>query len=695
MIPQVDGGQSDPDSDDDEHEKCNENNGINGMNHENEIRCLLTNARSLMPKMDSMIDAFRSLDLNFASITETWFRGGKALANKLTEVEGSSGIKILHRSRDGRIKKTGGGVALAFNMGNCNFKNRHLKHVDKQFEVMCATGSVGKIPRRVVVFVIYVPPSTRVAEVAKLKEAIGAEITSVRRAFKNPIIIVNGDLNHRDFADCLDEVGEFSVLPTGPTRGQNTIDVIHSNIQDCISESWTVPPLQAANGALSDHRCVVAVAKFPKERGYEWKIAWRRSRNANSEAAFTEEMKNRDWTDIKGDSDMMAEKLEEVIGALTDKYFPLVRIRKRSSEHPWITKTIRRLWKKKIRIYKKGGRNDAWWRTEELLQSKIQEARNGFVDRILEDGAQGRSFYAAAKSLSAPVPSNKWQVSDLFPGQEAAKVGSEVLKFYSSISTDPIRPPFPVDRCDGGMGHFSTDRVSELLRKAKKTDSRVDGDPLAHLVRLHPEAFAQPVARIYNEINNSGKWPSKWKTEHLTIIPKNPNPSDLSECRNISCTSIFSKVLEGVVLLRLREEIAIDETQYGGVPKCGAEHMLVDIWERILVALEGGRNSAVLLGVDYEKAFNRMDHAVCLQQLQLLGASPGSLSLVQSFLEGRTMTIKVDGCSAEPVAIDKGSPQGSVLGHLDSWDVGGGIDLVPVRFLLVQRSATRMMYDKS
>ena len=79
------------------------------MNHEYEMRCLLTNARSLMPKMDSMVDAFRSLDLNFASITETWFKGGKALSNKLTEVEGSSGIRILHKSRDGRVKKAGGG----------------------------------------------------------------------------------------------------------------------------------------------------------------------------------------------------------------------------------------------------------------------------------------------------------------------------------------------------------------------------------------------------------------------------------------------------------------------------------------------------------------------------------------------------------------------------------------------------------
>ena len=44
--------------------------------------------------------------------------------------------------------------------------------------------------------------------------------------------------------------------------------------------------------------------------------------------------------------------------------------------------------------------------------------------------------------------------------------------------------------------------------------------------------------------------------------------------------------------------------------------------------LETGTLAAVLLGVDFEKVFNEMDHAVCLKQLVKLGASAGSISLV-------------------------------------------------------------------
>ena len=118
------------------------------------------------------------------------------------------------------------------------------------------------------------------------------------------------------------------------------------------------------------------------------------------------------------------------------------------------------------------------------------------------------------------------------------------------------------------------------------------------------------------------------------------------------------------MLLQLRSELIPDYNQYGGKPKCGVEHMLVDLWERVLSSMEGGGKAAVLLGIDYEKAFNRMEHSVCLRQLEKLGASPGSLTLVKAFLENRSMTIKISETRAQPVPIRRGRPQGSVLGCL-------------------------------
>ena len=101
------------------------------------------------------MDAFSLLDLHVPGITVTWFKGGRDLRVRLEELEDSKGIKIIHKSRDGR-KKGGGGVAIAFNMGTCNFKARALNHATREQELVCAVGKVAKLRRQVVVFVVSV-----------------------------------------------------------------------------------------------------------------------------------------------------------------------------------------------------------------------------------------------------------------------------------------------------------------------------------------------------------------------------------------------------------------------------------------------------------------------------------------------------------------------------------------------------------
>ena len=78
------------------------------------VNIMLTNARSLLPKLKSLVDAFQSLELHCAAITETWFKGGMNLRRKLEEIEEKEGLKVIHKSRDGRGKKVGGGVAIVY-----------------------------------------------------------------------------------------------------------------------------------------------------------------------------------------------------------------------------------------------------------------------------------------------------------------------------------------------------------------------------------------------------------------------------------------------------------------------------------------------------------------------------------------------------------------------------------------------------
>ena len=115
----------------------------------------------------------------------------------------------------------------------------------------------------------------------------------------------------------------------------------------------------------------------------------------------------------------------------------------------------------------------------------------------------------------------------------------------------------------------------------------------------------------------------------VIIIPKKNNPENLGDCRNLSCTPLFSKVLETFVLKQLKQETSFADSQYGGMKGCGVDLFLIDI----LDSLEDDRACANVISVDFEKAFNRMNHEACLQALANHGASDGTIRAVRSFLQ--------------------------------------------------------------
>ena len=110
-------------------------------------------------------------------------------------------------------------MGFAFNMSMCNFKARTLNHTTREQKLVCAVGKVAKLGRQVVVFVVYVPPSSSAAYVAALAESLAMEIAAVKSAIKDPLIYVCGDFNCRDIGRELAVAGDLQPLPVGHTRG--------------------------------------------------------------------------------------------------------------------------------------------------------------------------------------------------------------------------------------------------------------------------------------------------------------------------------------------------------------------------------------------------------------------------------------------------------------------------------------------
>ena len=628
---------------------------------------LLTNARSLAPKIGSLIEMFDELDLHFAIITESWLKDGQVLNRDVIDLEFGSQLKILYKNRPAKragARTVGGGVSIIYSKNRCSFKERRI--ASGNFEILIACGRINGLNKDVAVFGVYVQPRMKVDELSALRELIAEQVLLLKTNSKGdgPIFFIGGDLNKRDLDPAFSDFVDIGRVNSSATRGNACLDVVYSNTHRALSVNF--PPLINTAGTPSDHDCIVVYGDEDQAKNFECVRKARKHSRAACDA-FAARIAGTNWESVMGnddeDADVLIEKFDDYINALVDELFPLQDIRVRTNEAPWITNWIRALSRRKKKAYKRGGKSRHWFNLQGRLTALIDRSRSAFVDKVYSADSNPRSFYKAVKTLSCKESPDEWKVTSLFPGQPPMEAGKKIVDYFTNITKD-FSPLKEEDHRPIPRREISKEEVAKKLKLAKKPSSMVPGDLLPRLMKRYHHLLVDPVHKIFNAVFRSSCWPRKWKEETAVIIPKVAAPSTLAECRNISCTSFLSKVLESVLLEDLRSEIPVDPVQYGGLKGCSVDHLLVDAWDAILCPLDAGSH-AVMMGLDFEKAFNRLDHGECLKQLAELGASGSSISLVRSFLTRRSVRIRLpDGSLSERGLLNGGSPQGSILGCL-------------------------------
>ena len=630
----------------------------------------LSNARSLAGKVDSLIDMFSEADIHFAMITETWFKNDIETVQELEEIKHSEGLEFIWRNR----KTRGGGVAIAFKNSKATF--RRLPITNNKFEVVGAIGKTNKDSRQIAVFAIYIPPKQTVSKTVAMYECLADSIEKVKQKYADPYIIIGGDVNRRDITPAIADFPDIEIEKTGPTRGTVVLDVVATNLRsqapnDTIEtdlETTTFFPLESINGdRTSDHKTVVCRARIPHIHCYETISYYTRSYTTKAEEEFGRKLVLTDWELIQcSNPSDSACALNEYLGTLVDEFFPLRLVKQRSCDPPWISKSIRRLIRKRKRLYKKHGRNKKWKIVSEECQRRIRESKIAYLEKIkqkVRDLGNVRFFYDTIKVIDGEDRIERWCIQKMFPSKSDQDIAEMAAVFFNTISQDfvPLEKFSSIDR--GSARCPEPFEISARIKRMKKTKSTVNGDIDYRLTSRYCDILAIPLHYIFNQVYTQLQWPSLWSTETVTLIPKVNNPDSLSQLRNFSCTPFFSKVLESFILEELKKNVSLSKDQFGGQKGVGVDHFLIETWNEILSALEDPRASSSLMAIDFQKAFNRMCHHQCLTALRNLGAQEIHIELVKAFLTGRTMQVKVGNVLSLPKTVPGGSPQGSILGN--------------------------------
>ena len=101
--------------------------------------------------------------------------------------------------------------------------------------------------------------------------------------------------------------------------------------------------------------------------------------------------------------------------------------------------------------------------------------------------------------------------------------------------------------------------------------------------------------------------------------------------------------------------------QHGFRKGRSCETQLIEFMDDLTSNLEERHQTDILI-MDFAKAFDKVDHSLLTHKLHHYGIRGNVNTWIKNWLKDRKQSVVVDGEKSEPVSVDSGVPQGSVLG---------------------------------
>lgn len=178
------------------------------------------------------------------------------------------------------------------------------------------------------------------------------------------------------------------------------------------------------------------------------------------------------------------------------------------------------------------------------------------------------------------------------------------------------------------------------------------------------------ITKIINLPLSTGTMPDALKVAILSSMLKKSD-ADYEQFKNfrlISNLRVVSKLVEKAVAMQLTDHVMshhLDEVFQSTYRNFhSTETVLVKVRNNILLAKDSNESILHLL-LDLSAAFDRVDHSILLSRLQdRLGVKGTVLAWFKSFLTSRKQFVQVNDCKSTQCSLERGVPQGSVLGPL-------------------------------
>ena len=462
-----------------------------------------TNARSLAPKLQSALDCFEELELDFALVTESWLRDGPQLRADIDDLNDGKNIDMITYNRKTRSKKTaGGGIALLFNKSRICFKEYKVRK--GKAEILCATAKIKNTSRKLVVIGVYMKPNLKANLRIEAMSCIKDAIAKCKEEMNDPFVIVTGDINRFSIHEATDDFPDIVPHPTPPTRGNAVLDVVCSNLSNEGTVLGIRNPLETEDGRRSDHSVIYVTSRFPQSDRFVKSTTYSRKRTPKADAQMTEWIRSSSWTflDTHAGADAKATAFTNEIQKKMGELYPIKSRTVKSTDAPWITPHIKARIRARQRVYTREHRSNDWRIHKKETEGLVKEAKRNFYNKFVKLAKETNNpnlYYRAVgrlKNREAPAP---FSPADLFPGESHATAAEKSADFFTRI-TEGFEPLESED-CrhahanDASFG-VTAEEVEKRLKTCKKPRGLLHRDIWPDILTQHSKELSRPLAAV-------------------------------------------------------------------------------------------------------------------------------------------------------------------------------------------------------
>jgi hypothetical protein len=282
-------------------------------------------------------------------------------------------------------------------------------------------------------------------------------------------------------------------------------------------------------------------------------------------------------------------------------------------------------------------------------------------------------------------PKAAWNLVNKIRGKENRSAGEDVSpdafnEYFTSSATaattsavDDFSDVEAVDLVVGADHEkfdwklVSCEDVISAVNKMKSSKSSDVYGFSNYVIKYIIQSILLPLTFCFNLCLFEGVFPTVLKVAKVVPLYKNGCKSLPQSFRPISLVPTIGKILESVVksqvCLYFDRFSLLSKSQFGyrtGRSTTDAVDVLV---RRVIETFEAG-GFARVTACDLSKAFDRVDHDILLNKLNLIGFKDVALRFFKSYLSDRRQIVEINGKRSSEAILNIGVPQGSVLGPI-------------------------------